>query len=80
MSFNWTQLAVGHEHAHVATLGLASASLLGMGLYARSKLGKGEEAIIPAGKFSLRGIFELNVDFISRLVIVTGKQIGRAHV
>lgn len=67
MSFNWTQLAVGHDYAHVATLGLASASLLGMGLYARAKLGKGEEAIIPAGQFSLRGIFELNVEFISKL-------------
>lgn len=67
MSFNWTQLAVGHENSHVATLAISAVALLGMGLVARAKLGKGEEAIVPAGKFSLRGLFEMNVEFISKL-------------
>lgn len=67
MSFNWTQLAVGHENAHIATLGLASLASIGLGLAARKQLGSGESAVIPAGKFSLRGLFELNVEFIDKL-------------
>lgn len=67
MSFNWTQFVVGHEHVHIATLGLASATSIGLGLIARKQLGKGDTAVVPAGKFSLRGLFEVNVEFISKL-------------
>ncbi|MCK6600025.1 MAG: F0F1 ATP synthase subunit A [Bdellovibrionaceae bacterium] len=67
MSFNWTQLAVGHENVHIATLGLASVVSIGLGLLAKKQLGTGEAAVIPAGKFSLRGLFEVNVEFISKL-------------
>lgn len=67
MSFNWTQFVVGHENVHIATLGLASATSLGLGLIARKQLGKGDAAVVPAGKFSLRGLFEVNVEFISKL-------------
>lgn len=67
MSFNWTQFVVGHESVHIATLGLASATSIGLGLIARKQLGKGDTAVIPAGKFSLRGLFEVNVEFISKL-------------
>jgi F-type H+-transporting ATPase subunit a len=69
MSFNWTQFAVGHENAHIATLGIASVASLAMGLVAKAQLGKGEAALVPAGKFSLRGLFEVNVEFIHKLCV-----------
>lgn len=69
MSFNWFQMIpnVGHEYAHVATLAATATASVGLGLVARSSLSVGEEAVIPAGKFSLRGIFELNTEFIAKL-------------
>ena len=67
MSFNLTQLAVGHEYAHVATLGISSVAIIGAGLYAKARLGTGEQAVTPTNKFSLRGLFEMNVEFISKL-------------
>jgi F-type H+-transporting ATPase subunit a len=67
MSFNWTQLVVSHEHTHIATLGLASVASIGLGLIARKQLGTGEASVVPAGKFSLRGLFEVNVEFINKL-------------
>ncbi len=67
MSFNWTQFVVGHENTHIATLALTSVASLGLGLAARSKLGTGEQALVPAGKFSLRGLLEVNVEFIEKL-------------
>ncbi len=69
MSFNWTQMipGVGHEYAHVATLGIATAGVFAIGLSARAALGKGEVAILPASKFSLRGIMEMLVEIMSGL-------------
>lgn len=67
MSFNWTQYIVGHENAHVATLGLASITSIGLALTARKQLGKGEVALVPSGKFGIRSLFELNVEFIGKL-------------
>lgn len=69
MSFNWTQLipGVGHEYAHVATLGAAAIASVGLGFVARAQLGSGEKAVVPTSKFSIRGLFELNTEFISKL-------------
>lgn len=67
MSFNWTQFVVDHQHVHVATFALSSAALVGMGFYARNKLGSGQEAIAPVGRFSIRGLVEMNVEFIAKL-------------
>lgn len=69
MSFNWTQLipGVGHEFDHVATLGITTAATIGIGLAARKSLGTGEVAVLPANKFSLRGIMEMLVETISGL-------------
>jgi F-type H+-transporting ATPase subunit a len=78
MSFNWTQYAVGHENAHIATLGIASVASLTMGLIAKAQLGKGEQALVPAGKFSLRALFEVNVEFIHKLALsIIGKNGGK---
>src|SRR4051812_20977109 len=69
MSFNWTQLipGVGHEYSHVATLGLATVGSIAIGLTARKALGAGDQAVVPAGKFSLKGIFEVLTETISSL-------------
>lgn len=69
MSFNWTQLipGVGHEYAHVATAAIATGTLLVAGVAAKVSLGKGDAAVVPASKFSLRGIFELITEFIISL-------------
>ena len=69
MHFNWTQLipGVGHHYAHVATLIIATTLIMLLGLVARVSLGKGETAIVPAGKISVRGFFEILTDFIYNL-------------
>lgn len=68
-AFNWTQLIpfVGHKYEIVATAAIGSAVLCTAGLYARVKLGSGEKAVIPTGKFSVRGIFEVLTEFIANL-------------
>ncbi|WP_413289493.1 F0F1 ATP synthase subunit A [Bdellovibrio sp. HCB337] len=71
MSFNWTQLIpqVGHDHdkVAVATFAATSLALVFVGLIARASLGKGEAAIVPSGKFSIKGLFELVTEFITNL-------------
>jgi F-type H+-transporting ATPase subunit a len=82
MSFTWTQIipGVGHEYAHVATLGIASAAIVGVGFAAKKALGTGEAAVVPASKLSVRGVFEVMTELIVSLAdMVIGKQ-GRPFV
>lgn len=80
MAFNWTSLAlaeiVPHFDAHskdgqamvaLATLGVAAVASVGLGFMARAQLGQGDTAVVPAGRFSIRGIFEVLTEFISKL-------------
>lgn len=69
MSFNWTQLipGVGHEYAHVATLGIATIATVGLGVMARAQLGSGQTAIVPSSRISIRGLFEVITEFIYKL-------------
>lgn len=69
MHFNWTQLipGVGHEYTHVATLIITSLLLILVGLRARIALGTGEASVVPASKFSIRGIFEVLTEYIGGL-------------
>lgn len=69
MHFTWSQLipGVGHEYSHVATLALASIVLILIGIRARVALGTGNEAIVPARSFSVRGVFELLTETIGKL-------------
>lgn len=69
MAFNWFQLVpgVGAENAHVATAVAAGAVLVGAAAIAKAKLGKGEAAIEPAEKFSVRAIFEFVTEFMAGL-------------
>lgn len=66
-AFNWTQLIpqVGHHYDHIATLGIASGIAITSGFYAKSALGSGDAAVVPANKLSIRGIFEILTEFIS---------------
>lgn len=67
--FTWSQLipGVGHEYAHVATLFLVTILVASMGMVARVSLGSGETAVVPTGKFSLRGMFEFFTEYIGSL-------------
>lgn len=58
---------VTHETVHVATLTLATVASVAIGATARAQLGTGQQAVIPAGKFSIRGIFEILTEFIYKL-------------
>ncbi len=80
MHFNWTQLipGVGHHYTHVATLILASALIMLMGVRAVATLGKGEASIIPSNKVSLRGIFEIFTELIGGLAAQIIGHHGRA--
>lgn len=82
MSFTWTSLipGVGHEYAHVATAGIVTAGLVGASFAAKSALGKGEEAVIPTGKVSIRGFFELITEFIAGLADMVIGHGGRKYV
>jgi F-type H+-transporting ATPase subunit a len=82
MSFTWTSLipGVGHELAHVATAGIIAGGLILVGVRARSSLGSGDEAIIPASKFSIRSLLELAVEFIVGLSDMIIGEHGRKYV
>jgi F-type H+-transporting ATPase subunit a len=55
---------VTHETVHVAT-GIAVGSVIVLGAMAgRMALGTGETAVMPAAKFSLKGVIELILEFI----------------
>jgi F-type H+-transporting ATPase subunit a len=80
--FNWFQLVPGvtHENVHVAT-GLAVGSLLILGAVAgRVALGTGEAAVAPASRFSVKGVFELLLEFIIGLADMVIGEEGKKFV
>jgi len=82
MSFSWTQLipGVGTHYAHVATAAIATTALIGIGMKARASLGKGEAAVIPADRLSVRAIFEVITAYIDKLATSIIGHDGRAYV
>lgn len=82
MSFSWTQLipGVGHEYAHVATLGVATVATFGIGLAARAALGTGETAILPSSRFSLRGIMEMLTETVGGLADMVIGEHGKHYI
>jgi F-type H+-transporting ATPase subunit a len=82
-TFNWTQMIpiVKETHMeHVATFGIAAVAAFGIGIAAKNSLGKGEVAILPASKFSLRGIFELLTETISGLASMVIGEHGKHYI
>ncbi len=80
--FNWTQLipGVGHHYIHVATAACVTLLLILFSLAARASLGKGEKAITPAGRFSIKGICEVLVEFIMGLSDMVAGEEGRKFI
>ena len=74
--FNWTQMIPGvdHSNTHVATAAAVTLGLVVFSLAGRAALGSGETAVVPAGRFSVKGIFEALTEFIAGLIeMVMGK-------
>lgn len=80
--FNIIEFIPGtHSHnAHIVTAAVATGFTVLMALAARLALGKGEAAIVPAGKVSIKGIFEGFTDLLVWMSdLVIGKH-GRIYV
>lgn len=82
MSTSLTALipGVGHEYAHVATAAIVTGGLVLATVVGRASLGTGEAAIVPSNKFSIRGLFELLVEFIQGLVDMVMGEEGRKYI
>lgn len=80
--FNWLQLipGVGHDYIHVATAMAVTIFIVLISIVGRIALGSAEAAIEPAGKFSIKGIFEVAVEFIINLVEMVIGDKGRVFV
>lgn len=75
--FNWTQLIPGvtHDTSHIATAAVATGTIVVFTLVGRIALGTGESAVLPAGKVSIKAIFEQIIEFIRNLgYTVMGKE------
>jgi len=59
-NFNWTELIPGvtHDNSHIATAVAASAIMIGVAAVGRIALGSGETAVVPSGRFNIKGFFE----------------------
>lgn len=83
MAFNWTQLIpqVGHDHdkVAVATFAITSVAMVFVALAGKASLGTGETAVMPAGKFSLRGLLEMVTEFVAGLVDTVIGHHGRRY-
>lgn len=77
--FNWTQLipGVGHDQVHIATAIAGTGLLIALTLMGRMALGTGEKAILPASRFSLKGFFEVFIEFIIGLSDMVVGEKGR---
>lgn len=80
--FSWIQLipGVNHGNIHIATAVAVTLLLIAVSFAGRLALGTGEASIIPASKFSLRGILEVVTEFIIGISdLVVGEE-GRKFV
>lgn len=80
--FNWLMMipGVGHHLGHVATTLAVTFFIVLLSLVARLALGSGEAAIVPARHFSLKGFFEVGVEFIANLSDTVLGPHGRIYV
>ncbi len=67
--FTWFDiLGVSHHYTYVATAIFVTSVIVLLSVVARLALGNGEKAIAPAGRISVKGLFEVVVEFIHSLV------------
>jgi F-type H+-transporting ATPase subunit a len=79
--FTWFDLlGISHHYTYVATSVLVTAIIVLLSIAARLALGSGEKAIAPAPKFSIKGIFEVVVEFINTLVAMVLGDHGKHYV
>ena len=64
----------------MATLAIVTVATVFIGLAARAALGKGEVAVLPADKFSLRGIMEMLTEMMSGLADMVIGEHGKHYV
>ncbi|MCX7978293.1 MAG: F0F1 ATP synthase subunit A [Bdellovibrionaceae bacterium] len=84
MHFNWlsyfTSQVLGlNVPTHVVTLFFSLILILVLGSYARASLGTGEDSIVPSGRFTLRGLFEVLIEGISTLAEMVIGHHGRSY-
>lgn len=79
--FNWTQMIPGVDHhaIPVVTAVAVGGLLIVLSLLGRLALGNGESAVVPAGKFSIKGFFEVFVEFIIGLTDLVMGESGRKY-
>jgi len=80
--FNWFTLIPGitHENAHVITAAVVGVLLMLSAAVGRLALGSGEKAVAPAAHISVKGIFELLLEFIVGLADMVIGEEGRKFV
>jgi F-type H+-transporting ATPase subunit a len=71
---------VGHEYIHVATTIVVTGFILLLSGVGRLALGSGEAAVIPADRFSVKGFFEVLVEFVVGLSDMVLGPNGRIYV
>ncbi|MBT4760200.1 MAG: F0F1 ATP synthase subunit A [Bdellovibrionaceae bacterium] len=79
MHFNWTQLIPGvtHSNVHVATALLASFVIIVLSFTAKLALGNGQKAVTPSDRLSIKGFFELIIEFIIDVSVMVCGESGR---
>ena len=80
--FNWLMLAPGvtHDTVHVATAAAVGGVLVATAFAGRAALGKGDAAVAPASRFSLKGVLEMILEFIVGIVDMVIGEEGRKYV
>jgi F-type H+-transporting ATPase subunit a len=73
-------MGVDHHYTHVAILVFATALIILLSVVARVSLGNADKAVIPADRFSVRGMFEVVVEFIHSLIDMVMGEHGKAYV
>lgn len=81
-AFNWVQQIEGvtHDNVHVATAIISVSLMFVLAALGRLALGKGRESVIPASRFSLKGIFEQLTEFNASLADTVIGHDGRRFV
>ncbi|MCB0412858.1 MAG: F0F1 ATP synthase subunit A [Bdellovibrionales bacterium] len=70
---------VDHHTIHVATLGVATGFLTLIAFTARAALGSGDQAVLPAKKFSIKAIFETITEFVVDLTVQVMGEKGKPY-
>lgn len=80
--FNWLQLVPGvsPDNVHVATCTAVGGILVLTAFAGRAALGKGDAAVAPASRFSLKGVLELILEFVVGLADMVIGEDGRKFV